>query len=82
MKLETFRQKLQAEFLDFEQDQVFEAEELCSQVAVVVVVVMVGGAEDGFAPEEFGGEVVDERLFFFVGKGGWVELGWVGMRGR
>ena len=62
MKLEAFRKELQAEFLDFEQDQVFQAEELCGQVAVVVVMVVVGGAEDGFAPEEFGGEVIDECL--------------------
>jgi hypothetical protein len=76
VKLEAFREELQAEFLDFEQDQVLQTEQLRSEVAVMVVMmVMMGGAEDGFAPEEFGSEVVDERLFF--GGRGWV--GWGGL---
>lgn len=78
MKLEAFRQKLQAEFLDFKQDKVFQAEQLCGQVAVVMMVMC--GAQDGFPPKEFGSEVVDERLCFWWG--GWVHgLSWVGLGG-
>lgn len=66
VELEAFCQELEAEGLDFEEDQVLEAEELGGEIPMVVVM---GGAEDGVAPQQLGGEVVDERLVRVLGGG-------------